>query len=399
MSVFFKFKNARRNKMHWQNVLCCLKENVLLYKIVCFDLLVFFIFVYFQIIKMECQADKTEHFRHHLVFAFNRGVKAAEAAREICAVYGERAMPESTARRWFSRFKNGNFDLKDGSHTGRPIEFDEERLNQLLHENPRQTTRELAEQMDCDQKTVVNHLHSMGKVQKLGAWVPHTLSENNKNQRSTIAAGLLARHRSTHGHKQRFLYRIVTGDEKWCLYVNMKQRKEWLSPKKQATPRAKKDLHPRKIMLCVWWDWEGIIHYELLERNQTVNAELYVQQLHRLNEAIQQKRPNRRNGVLLQHDNARPHIANMTKAAIQELEWEVLPHPSYSPDLAPSDFHLFRSLSNALRGVSFNNDVELRAWLDEFFESRPGDFYRRGIEKLIERWEEVVNNNGEYIID
>ena len=118
---------------------------------------------------MECQVDKTEHFRHHLLFAFNRGVKAAEAAREICAVYGEGAMPESTARRLFSRFKNGNFDLKDGSHTGRQIEFDEERLNQLLHENPRQTTRELAEQMDCDQKTVVNHLHSMGKVQKLGA--------------------------------------------------------------------------------------------------------------------------------------------------------------------------------------------------------------------------------------
>ncbi|XP_065665663.1 histone-lysine N-methyltransferase SETMAR-like [Hydra vulgaris] len=137
---------------------------------------------------MECQVDKTEHFRHHLLFAFNRGVKAAEATRENCAVYGEGAMPESTARRWFSRFKNGNFDLKDGSHTGRPIEFDEERLNQLLHENPRQTTRELAEQMDCDKKTVVNHLHSMGKVQKLGAWVPHTLSENNKNQRSTIAA-------------------------------------------------------------------------------------------------------------------------------------------------------------------------------------------------------------------
>ena len=102
--------------------------------------------------------DKIEHFRHHLLFAFNRGVNAAEAAREICSVYGNGAIPESTARRWFSRFKNGNFDLKDGPHTGRPTVFDEERLNQLLHENPRQTTRELAEQMDCDQKTVVNHL-------------------------------------------------------------------------------------------------------------------------------------------------------------------------------------------------------------------------------------------------
>jgi len=93
----------------------------------------------------------------------------------------------------------------------------------------------------------------MGKVQKLGAWVPHALSQN-KLQRSMIATSLLAHLKATHGHKQRFLYRIVTGDEKWCVYVNMKQRKEWLSPKKQATPQAKQELHPRNTMLCVWWD-------------------------------------------------------------------------------------------------------------------------------------------------
>lgn len=348
---------------------------------------------------MECQVDKNEHFRHHLLFAYNRGAKAADAARELCAVYGEGAIADRTARDWFAKFKIGNFDLKDAPRSGRPNEFDEERLNKLLHEDARQTTRELAEQMDCDQKTVVNHLKSMGKVQKMGAWVPHLLTENNKNQRSTISASLLARHRSTHGHKQQFLYRIVTGDEKWCLYVNMKQRKEWRSREEQSTPRAKQDLHPRKTMLCVWWGWEGIIHYELLPRNQTVNAELYVQQLHRLNAAIRQKHPDRQHGVILQHDNARPHIARMTKEAIQTLAWEVLPHPPYSPDLAPSDFHLFRSLSNALRGVSFNNDGELQVWLAEFFESRPGDFYQRGIEKLVERWEEVVNNGGDYICD
>ena len=57
---------------------------------------------------MECQMDKTEHFRHYLLFAFNRGIKATEAAHEICTVYGEGAMPESTAHRWFSSFKNKN---------------------------------------------------------------------------------------------------------------------------------------------------------------------------------------------------------------------------------------------------------------------------------------------------
>ena len=99
------------------------------------------------------------------------------------------------------------------------------------------------------------------------------------------------------------------------------------------------------------------------------------------------------------HDNARPHVANMTKEAIQTHGWEVLPHLPYSPDLAPTDFHLFRSLLNAMRGVSFNSEAKLRAWLDEFFESKSNNFYRKGIENLVERWEKVVDTNGEYIID
>ena len=50
-------------------------------------------------------------------------------------------------------------------------------------------------------------------------------------------------------------------------------------------------------------------------------------------------------------------------------------------------------------GVLFNTDAELRAWLDEFFELKPGDFCQRGIENLVNRWKEVINNNGEYIVD
>ena len=89
----------------------------------------------------------------------------------------------------------------------------------------------------------------------------------------------------------------------------------------------------------------------------------------------------------------------MTKEAIKTNGWEVLPHPPYSPDLAPTDFHLFRSLSNVMRGVSFDSDAELRAWLDQFFVSKSNNFYRKSIENLVERWEKVVDTIGEYIID
>ena len=73
-------------------------------------------------------------------------------------MYGEGAIAERTARDWYAKFKNGNFDLKDAPRSGRPVEFDEERLNQLLHENPRQTTRELAEKMECSHTAIEKFL-------------------------------------------------------------------------------------------------------------------------------------------------------------------------------------------------------------------------------------------------
>ena len=83
---------------------------------------------------MEYPEGKKQHFRHLLFFAFHRGQKAAEAARDICIVYGEGVKSESTARKWFAKFKNGNFDTDDMPRCGRPFEFDEDHLKALLKE-------------------------------------------------------------------------------------------------------------------------------------------------------------------------------------------------------------------------------------------------------------------------
>ena len=120
--------------------------------------------------------------------------------------------------------------------------------------------------MNCDQKTILNHLHSIGFAKKLGVGVPHELSQNNKENHLQIASQHLARHQVTRSHKQHFLYQIVMGDEKWCLYINMKQRKEWVAPGDMPKPRVKPDLHPRKTMICIWWDWEGMVHWEMLQK-------------------------------------------------------------------------------------------------------------------------------------
>ncbi|MEZ0498439.1 hypothetical protein [Sphingomonas sp. IW22] len=349
--------------------------------------------------KMNTQFNKNEHLRHVLLYQFNCHVNATQAARNINAVYGEGCMSSRVARKWFSKFKKGDFSLTDAPRSGRPSHFSEECLSSLLKADNRQTTRELAGQLSCNPQTVLNHLHRMRKFQKYGAWIPHHLNERNKNQRINACSSLLARHHHAVQQHRPFLSLLVTGDEKWCLYINMKHRKEWVDKDHQAKPRVKQDNYSRKVMLCVWWGIEGVIYWELLKRNVTITAAIYVQQLKRVAQAISQKRPNSRHKLILQHDNARPHIAKMTISAIQELNWEILQHPPYSPDIAPSDFYLFRAVANDLRGVTFDCDEDVRIWLEEWFSSKDQAFYRYGIEKLPKRWETVINNKGEYIID
>ena len=200
-------------------------------------------------------------------------------------VYGEGVIGKSMARKWFAKFKNGDFDIYDTPRSGTASEFDKDHLKAFLKEESCQTSCELAEKINCNQKMILNHLHSMEFAKKSGVWVPHELSKNNKENCLQIASQHLTSHRTTCSHKQRFLYQIVMGDEKWCLYINMKQ-KEWVAPGDTPKPRVKPDLHPRKTMICVLWDWEGMVHWEMLKRNATVNKELYIAQLHCMNEAI-----------------------------------------------------------------------------------------------------------------
>ena len=82
-----------------------------------------------------------------------------------------------------------------------------------------------------------------------------------------------------------------------------------------------------------------------------------------------------------------------------ELSWQTVPHPPYSLDLAPSDYHLFRSLKHFLRGKTFINYDDLKTAVTNFFALQSLEFWTKGIEDLPNRWEKVINCDGDYITD
>ena len=77
----------------------------------------------------------------------------------------------------------------------------------------------------------------------------------------------------------------------------------------------------------------------------------------------------------------------------------ILPHPPYSPDLAPSDYFLFRSLQNSLNGKNFNTDDDIKSYLIQFFANENQKFYEHGIMMLSERWQKVIDQNGQHITE
>ena len=152
-------------------------------------------------------------------------------------------------------------------------------------------------------------------------------------------------------------------------------------------------------MLYIWWDQKGVLYHELLKPGETINGECYRTQLVRLKRAIAEKRPEyatRHEATIFHHDNARPHVAIPVKNYLENSEWEVLPHPPYSPDLAPSDFRLFWSMQNALTGIRFTSEQGIKNWLDSFLAAKPAQFFWDGITKFPEIWEKVIAADGQY---
>lgn len=337
----------------------------------------------------------SEKFRYILQYYFDKGKNASQACEKICAVYGEGTLSKATAKRWFAKFRSGDLDIKDEPRSGRPVVKNVDEIFKKIEKDRYISTRDIAEELGISQATVSNHLHKAGYTKKLDIWVPHELTQKNLIFRVSICESLLKRNKI-----EPFLKRLVTGDEKWIKYENVVRKRSWSKKGELPKTASKPGLTQKKVLLSVWWDYQGIIHYELLPPGQTINSSLYCQQLVRLQQAIEKKRPSlyNRKGVVFLHDNARPHTSLMTRQKMRELGWEVLMHPPYSPDIAPTDYHLFRALQKSLDSVKLKTCEDCENHLQQFFASKSQNFYSAGIMALPEKWGKVIDQNGTYLI-
>ncbi|KAK6763744.1 hypothetical protein RB195_024177 [Necator americanus] len=240
------------------------------------------------------------------------------------------------------------------------MSFDE--LKDLSEQHSYESVRYFAVSLGCSLSTVSNGLRSLGMVKKFEAsdstgWTPLSLEMKNGSSTSTTPTN-------------------VSGA------LAMKCRIHFV----------KGEIHEKKVMLSVWWRVHGIYRFELLPDNMTVTAEVYCAQLQTLADKIRKEHPKLDNV----HDNARPHIAKKTSQKILELGWEVLPHTPCSPELVPSDYHLFRSFQHHLEEKRSDDRDHLENDLRAFFASPESpEFYAKGIRDLARRWQREDDSGDE----
>ena len=131
-----------------------------------------------------------------------------------------------------------------------------------------------------------------------------------------------------------------------------------------TTPKA--GLHSMKVMFCRWWDWEGVLCYELLLENTTINSKKYCSQLDQLKAALNKKQGiSQQKTYLSRYFTTSCFFDDQAKTVTTWLGSSDF--SPYSPHIASYVVHLFWSLQNSLTRQNFHSMEDCKRHLQQFF--------------------------------
>jgi len=187
----------------------------------------------------------------------------------------------------------------------------------------------------------------------------------------------------------------------WLYHYDSETKQQSVEWRHNGSPRPKKFLVQKsagKSLASIFWDQDGILLIDYLPKGQTINAEHYSSLLVQLKDTLKEKgRGKVTKAVLFLHDNAPAHRALATQKKLAYLGFQFLDHPPYSPDLPPSDYHLFPGMKKQLKGRHFSSDEEVISAAGTWLGGQRYDFFLSGLRKLEQRAKKCVELRGEFI--
>ena len=257
------------------------------------------------------------------------GHKAVETSHNINNVFGPGTASECTVQWWFKKFCKGDESL-EGEQWLAIKSWQQQQLSAVIKADSLTTTWEAAEELSVNHSTVIWHLKQIGEVRKLDKWVPHELTKNCHFAVSSLT---------------------LWNSSKPFLDWSDDQLSGWTKKKFQSTSQSQTCTKKRS-----WSLFGGLLPVWSTRAFWILAKPLHLRSM--LSRSMRSPKNYNTYKPALVSRKARPHITQPMLQKLNELGYEVLPHPPCSPDLLPTDYHFFKYLNNFLQGIHFHNQQD-----------------------------------------
>ncbi|CAF4420278.1 unnamed protein product, partial [Rotaria sp. Silwood2] len=255
-----------------------------------------------------------EYNRYYIKIRTILGINPKTIHEELATASGSKAPSYPTVAEWAKRFREGREDVNDDPRSGRPVfELTDENIElvrEVINHDPHSTYDDIIAETFLSHGTIERIIHDCLKMKKITLrWVPHQLSDEQKQERVKLCRENLAKFRDGSGR----LCDIITGDETWIYHRQIHHKStnaSWVGEDQSPTTIVRRD-HNYYIENCL----------------KPVVKEIW-----------KQRKSAGTKGIKLLQDNARPHIHSDVINYLTEEGIIIISHPPYSPDLAPCDY-------------------------------------------------------------
>ena len=267
---------------------------------------------------------------------------------DLQSALGTQAPSRAMVYKYIQRFKSGHFDLDDDDREGRPpsvvIPEKIDAVKALMDEDRRITVREIQQTLQMSNGTLHTIIHDyLGMRKVTSRWVPHQLKPHHMTARVEFCELMLKKF--DEGSSE-LVSNIITGDETWIYHYDpetKEQSRQWITDEEDIPVKFRRERSVGKVMVAVFFRRNGLLMDPIvLEKGATVTAEWYVDNCMKpVLQKLKESRPKTKDkNIFLHHDNAPGHKAKHTQDFLMATNLIQLPHPAYSPDLAPCDLYI-----------------------------------------------------------
>jgi histone-lysine N-methyltransferase SETMAR len=309
-------------------------------------------------------------------------------------VYGQAVLSLRTVERWLARFAAGDETLEDLPKSGRPrSDSNIALITQLLTDDPYFSQKMIATILSISPTTVKKILLEDLSLRKINfKWIPHRLSDDQQQERVRLSTELL---QFLEARGPRKMTNVFTRDETWIRYDNPHSAM-WMGMDVERPTRIRRSIGAKKLMIWVCFSRCGIGSVTALPEKESFTRQFFVDKvIEDFDKELADTRPKKRARDIFLHLDNEPTPRGDDD--FNRLGIRRLPHPPYSPDLAPCDFWLFGNLKTKLEGSTFTSAGQLIGKVNEIHMDIPLHEFISVFNKWKRRLVECIDTGGNYL--